>query len=282
MRHRVPKQPSTASERQTHFSEHRILPNLLSGNPGGNLASSSNGSTGLGWLIQRRELYNGGAANRATKTVLQLIDMNDGGDSVTSRADWQPKQTIDLTGVAEGWHRLSIAYDPATGDVTAQYDSNLYNFTSTPGLIGNFYVGWRENLPGANAATGRPPTYDLFVAGLAGDFNTTAKWMPGTTSLGVRIQKMVRCQTTTVLRRRPLAITFGVHHLECRTVAAGRWMAARFRQPSAVGLAAIGSIWGFWRDAYEELDKPQAVGKLWRSGAVETANLNRCRTGDEA
>jgi hypothetical protein len=29
-------------------------------------------------------------------------------------------------------------------------------------MIGNFYIGYRENLPGTGAS-GRPPTYDLFV-----------------------------------------------------------------------------------------------------------------------
>jgi hypothetical protein len=147
---------------------------LLTGNIGGNITSSSNGSTGLGWLIQRRELFNGGAANRTTKTVLQLLDMNDGGDGVIADADWTPIQTIDLTGLAQGWHRLSIEYDPTTGNVIAKYDSNTYNFTTATNLVGNFYVGWRETLPGANNAAGRPPTYDLVVAappGVAGDYN---------------------------------------------------------------------------------------------------------------
>jgi hypothetical protein len=150
---------------------------LLTGNPGGNISSSANGSTGLGWLIQRRELFNGAAANRTTKTVLQLLDMNDGGDSVqeTGFIDWQVKQTIDLTGLAEGWHRLSIEYDPTTGNVVARYDNQTFNFTSLTGMVGNFYVGWRENLPGANNSAARPPTYDLFVGGLPGDFNNDGK-----------------------------------------------------------------------------------------------------------
>jgi hypothetical protein len=150
---------------------------LLTGLPGGNVASSANGSTGLGWLIQRREKFNGGSP--VTNTVLQLIDMNDGGDGVQAAGfiDWQIKQTIDLTGLAEGWHRLSIEYDPATGNVIAKYDTSTFNFSTLTGLVGNFYVGWRENLPGANNIKARPPTYDLFaaVAGLAGDFNNDGK-----------------------------------------------------------------------------------------------------------
>jgi hypothetical protein len=151
---------------------------LLTGNGGGNISSSPNGSTGLGWLIQRRELFNGGAANRTTKTILQLLDMNDGGDGVQEAGfiDWQIKQSIDLTGLAQGWHRLSIEYDPVTGNVIARYDAQTFNFNTLTGLVGNFYAGWRENLPGANNAAARPPTYDMFVAaGVTGDYNADGK-----------------------------------------------------------------------------------------------------------
>ena len=42
-------------------------------------------------------------------------------------------------------------------------------------MIGNFYIGYRENLPGTGT-TGRPPTYDLFVpAGVPGDYNNNGK-----------------------------------------------------------------------------------------------------------
>jgi hypothetical protein len=129
----------------------------------------------VGWQIQRREKFNGGSP--VTNTVLQLLDMNDGGDGVQAAGfiDWQVKQTIDLTGLAAGWHRLSIEYDPATGNVIAKYDTSTFNFSTLTGLVGNFYVGWRENLPGNNNAAGRPPTYDLFVGGLPGDFNSDGK-----------------------------------------------------------------------------------------------------------
>jgi hypothetical protein len=137
------------------------------GLPGGNIASSANGSTGVGWLIQRRELFNGGTP--VTNTVLQLIDMNDGGDGVVEDApDWDVKQTIDLTGTGEGWKRLSIEYDPSTGAVIAKVDAQTFNFNTTTNLVGNFYIGYRENLPGVGNA-GRPPTYDSVAAAPVND-----------------------------------------------------------------------------------------------------------------
>jgi len=148
---------------------------LLTGQVAGNIASSANGSTGVGWLIQRRTENEAGTQSSAA--VLQLIDFNDGGDGVLEDApDWNVIETIDLTGMAAGWHVLGIEYDPATGDVTATYDAQefTFDFGTLPDdrdMIGNFYIGYRENLPGTGAS-GRPPTYDLFVdAGLVGDHN---------------------------------------------------------------------------------------------------------------
>lgn len=141
---------------------------LLTGLPGGNIASSANGSTGMGWLIQRREIFNGGTPQ--TNTVLQLIDFNDGGDGVLADApDWNVIQTIDLTGQAEGWKKLSIDYNPTTGAVEAKVDGQTFNFNTTADLVGNFYIGYRENLPGVGNA-GRPPTYDM-VAAVVNDAN---------------------------------------------------------------------------------------------------------------
>jgi hypothetical protein len=149
---------------------------LLTGQPGtgGNITSSANGSTGLGWLIQRRTSRDAGGVN-SSAAVLQLLDMNDGGDGVIADNDWQIEASIDLTGMAAGWHVLGIDYDPVTGNVTAVYDNQTFNFTTTTDLVGNFYVGWRENMPGTGSA-GRPPTYDLFVeTAQDGDYNGDGK-----------------------------------------------------------------------------------------------------------
>jgi hypothetical protein len=154
---------------------------LLTGQPGtgGNITSSANGSTGVGWVIQRRTSNTAGTQSSAA--VLQLVDFNDGGDGVLADApDWEVIQTIDLTGMSAGWHVLGVAYNPATGNVTGTYDSQEFTFdfgtlADDRDMIGNFYIGYRENLPGTGTS-GRPPTYDLFVpAGLPGDYNGNGK-----------------------------------------------------------------------------------------------------------
>ena len=81
---------------------------LLTGQPGtgGNITSSANGSTGLGWVIQRRT--SNVAGTQESKAVLQLVDFNDGGDGVLADApDWDSKQIIDLTGMMPAGTRLA-------------------------------------------------------------------------------------------------------------------------------------------------------------------------------
>ena len=168
-------------------------------NPAGlnTVTSSSNGSTGYGWMIERVENFNGGSPTN--KTYLELIDFGDSGDSIASDNEWQIMKLYDLSAAASGWHRLSIEYDPATGIVTAKNDGDTTVFTesgdynndgvvntadyalwrknqgttnvlkndgtggtigvpqyaewvaqygnsTTPGLLGSFYVGYRENI----------------------------------------------------------------------------------------------------------------------------------------
>jgi hypothetical protein len=189
-------------------------------NPAGinTVTSSSNGSTGFGWMIERVENYNGGAPTN--KTLLELIDFGDSGDSIKTDNEWQVMKTYDLSAAASGWHRLSIEYDPATGIVTAKNDADTIVFTesgdynndgvvntadyviwrknqgttnvlkndgtggtidlpqyaewraqygnsSTAGLVGSFYVGYRENILdlGGNFSGSRPPTFDRITPG---------------------------------------------------------------------------------------------------------------------
>lgn len=179
----TPFNVTTANSNQSEVSIYGLgstdplfpIPNpagLLTGQPGtgGNLTSTINGSTGLGWMIQRRTSNTAGVQSSAA--VLQLIDMNDGGDSVMADNDWQVKATITLTGMSAAWHTLSIDYNPATGDVIGTYDDQTFEFETQTGLIGNFYIGYREGLPGASGTgTARPPTYDLFVSENDADFD---------------------------------------------------------------------------------------------------------------
>jgi hypothetical protein len=111
---------------------------LLTGQPGtgGNITSSSNGSTGLGWVIQRRTSNTAGT--QSTATALQLVDFQSGGEGATNPSDWVVQQTIDVSSLAAGWHILGIKYDPTTGAVIGTYDTQTFNFTSTTDLVGNF------------------------------------------------------------------------------------------------------------------------------------------------
>lgn len=208
-------------------------------NPAGlnSITSSTNGSTGYGWVIERVENYNGGAPT--SKTYLELIDFGDGGDSIASDNEWQIMKLYDLSATASGWHRLSIEYDSTTGIVTGKNDGDTtvftesgdynndgvvntadyvlwrknqgttnmlkndgtggmigaaqyaewrvqYGNTSTPGLIGSFYVGYRENMldGGGNLSGARPPTFDMIGGGGTGSVAAT---VPEPGALGLAI-----------------------------------------------------------------------------------------------
>ena len=136
--------------------------------------SSSNGSTGLGWVIQRAETFDVPTTTLGpTETVVQLVNMKGGGESVQDIAttDWEVITTITLTGQASAWHNLSIDYDPVTGDAVAKFDSQTFNIDAETNMAGTFYVGYREDLLGG-FATARPPTYDIALAATEdADFN---------------------------------------------------------------------------------------------------------------
>lgn len=118
------------------------------------------------WKVQQGAP--GAGDHAVTKTFLMLIDMGDGGDSWPADQEWKIIQAFDLSNAASAWHTLGIDYNPATGAVVAKYDGQTLNFNTATGLIGNFYVGYREGLPGAGNGTARPPTYDLVAPGGAG------------------------------------------------------------------------------------------------------------------
>jgi hypothetical protein len=138
-------------------------------------ATSANGSTGVLWLYQKN--------NAAQRKVLMFLDAGAGGDSSTggsggSPMDWTLVQSINMSGLASGWYRLSIAYTAATGAVVAKFTdaqhlngtdpSVTINHTTATNLAGSFYVGYRESLVRPDIPTAvtrasllRPPTFDV-------------------------------------------------------------------------------------------------------------------------
>jgi hypothetical protein len=135
------------------------------------------------WKVQQGAPGTGEHAT--TKTFLMLVDMGDGGDSWPADQEWNVIKAFDLTGSAAAWHTLGIDYDPATGAVVAKYDGQTFNFNSATGLVGNFYVGYREGLPSVGGGTARPPTYDLVATAAAGAVPEPASWLVAAAALAV-------------------------------------------------------------------------------------------------
>lgn len=118
------------------------------------IAETGNGNTGIGWLYQKEEVNN--------FEKLMLIDFNDGGDSRPG-VDWTVLETIDLSTSPSGWHRLAIDYDPETGEVIARFNDQVFEHTIDTGLVGTFYVGYREALSGGVPNSAGPPLFQLYV-----------------------------------------------------------------------------------------------------------------------
>ena len=214
--------------------------NLLTGKPGtgGNLTSTSNGSTGLGWIFQRVTSRDAAGTN-TTESKLFLVDFNDGGDSVPAKNDWQIIQTIDLSTSAAAWHILGIDYDPATGNVVAVYDGQTFNFTTTTGLVGNFNVGYREARALAGSPTKiRPPTFDLFVApaGLAGDYDNNGKVDAADYVLWRNGGPLQNGGSTGPEGYTTWRANFG------KTLGAGAGSAAAVPEPTAIALLVVGCL----------------------------------------
>jgi hypothetical protein len=140
------------------------------------------GTTGIGWMYQQFETDHADDGAVADYSKLFLVDFGDSGNSDASDAseDWDIIQEIDVSAQSAGWRRLGLSYNPSTDEVTATLDSQVFTFTLDYDLVGNFYVGHREGISGTPTTSGRfplhnPAIYDLFVAGLPGDFNNNNK-----------------------------------------------------------------------------------------------------------
>jgi hypothetical protein len=148
---------------------------IASGNPG------QNGATGVHWYYEKVSPSTAGGTNVSEK--LFLVDAGDGGPNNiagTNGVDWTVLATIDLSSTSSGWYNLSLSIAP-DGQGVATFDSQTFNFSTTPGFVGEFAVGYRENTQ-AGAVTVpdylRPATYAIpepgsavligFAAGLLG------------------------------------------------------------------------------------------------------------------
>jgi len=117
---------------------------------------TANSSTGLAWVYNKNH---GGQTRK-----LYLVDAKDGGDSSpgTGGQHWSVLATIDMSTVPSGWYRLSLSYNGTTGAVSGTFDTQTFNGTTTPGLVGSFYIGYFETYStSAVPLTARPPTFDL-------------------------------------------------------------------------------------------------------------------------
>jgi hypothetical protein len=118
-------------------------------------AVTTNGNTGLGWVYQKET-----DTSEPDLMSLSLCDFGPGGDS--SNGTWNVITSISLTGQPSGWHRLKLSYNATTGAVHAEFDAQTFDFTTTTGLVGSFYVGYRESVLGADGTYSmlRPATFD--------------------------------------------------------------------------------------------------------------------------
>lgn len=125
-------------------------------------AFTRSGNTGVGWAIQKVERNFGTpeAPQIETRTVLQLVNFGEGGDSVADVEDpfptWEVVAEFDLSGEDSDWHRLGIEYDPDTNLVVGRFNDQTFEFSYTSGaLAGDFnsdgtvdaadYVGLRKS-----------------------------------------------------------------------------------------------------------------------------------------
>ncbi|MDM8006674.1 MAG: lamin tail domain-containing protein [Phycisphaerae bacterium] len=133
---------------------------------------TSNGNTGVGWVYQKET-----DTSEPDLMSLSLCDFGPGGDSSNgplTPADWDVKATLDMkeAGRGTGWYRLKLKYTSDTGLVEASVSnveaggSFTYStsFQTQIGLVGSFYVGYRESLLNTDGSGPReklrPATFD--------------------------------------------------------------------------------------------------------------------------
>jgi hypothetical protein len=133
----------------------------------GTTSPNACGITGVAWVYFRD----------ATRAILRLVDAKDGGDSREASSYWHIYGTIDLTGISPGWYRLRLTVKDGVvrgvfgGTYGSLADGTHFTGTTSTGLVGQFYFGYREAI--TSNPTARPTVVDdlgIFLP-LSGDVN---------------------------------------------------------------------------------------------------------------
>lgn len=117
---------------------------------------SANGMTGVGWVF-RRSVAATTNPPQPTEMKLRLVDAGKGGDSRLSGPNntWNIYGEIDLSSLSAGWYRLRLeVYQDGTVKGLFYGDPNnptAITGTTATGLVGGFYIGYRESLGNAIA-----------------------------------------------------------------------------------------------------------------------------------
>ena len=111
------------------------------------IAASANGMSGVGWVFRRSF----GRTDHPDESKLYLVDAGATG----SFSSWTVYGSIDLSSLSAGWYRLRLEV-MSDGQVKGLFygdPSNPIAITGTTatGLVGGFYIGYRETLGNAIA-----------------------------------------------------------------------------------------------------------------------------------
>jgi len=110
------------------------------------IAASANGMSGVGWVFRRAN----NASGHPNESRLYLVDAGASGAST----NWTIYGNIDLSGLSAGWYRLRL--EVINGQVRGLFYADpsspiVITGTTATGLVGGFYIGYRETLGNAAA-----------------------------------------------------------------------------------------------------------------------------------
>ena len=136
-----------------------------------------NGASGVHWYYEKVGESFTGAGDVSEK--LYLVDAGDSGPANVDGVlgfDWTILATIDLSTTNSGWFTLGIFIAP-DGTGAAIFGEQVFQFTTTAGLTGEFSVGYRENTTDLGVGVPaylRPPTFAVPEPAIASLFGLGA------------------------------------------------------------------------------------------------------------